>query len=115
MMVAKLRQTMEQGDGEAVAAALEGLDHRAGANSLIALRMHAYWALQQAHYDLARSYYRQILAQRPDDLPAGGNMALLEWRSGAAAAARKRLRALRELYPESGTLRRYLATMEARL
>jgi len=110
-IVAELRLAMAQGNQSNVAVALARLDQRADIHSLIALRMHAYWALKQHEYAMARDYYDQILALRPDDIRAGGNMALLEWRTGEAAAARKRLHALLDIHPDSAMLRHYLDTM----
>jgi len=112
-LVERLRQAIARKQTARVRSDLQQLDHRAGVSSLIALRMHAYWALQQSDFTTARSYYQRILEQRPNDLPAGSNMALIEWRSGDTNSARTRLRQLRELYPDSGTVRQYLSTMES--
>jgi len=112
-LVGELRVAVAQNHRTQVESLLKRLDQRVGMSSMLSLRMHAYWAMKQGKDTAARKYYNQILAQRPDDLRAGINTGLLQWRMGQGEAAVERLRSLRNIYPDSPLLQHYLATMEA--
>jgi hypothetical protein len=105
--VAQLKVSMRGNDTAHTESLLQSLEHLAGADSVIVLRIRAYWLLQQHKNTLAQNAYQKLLTQQPDDMPANLNMALLELRAGNHKQALERVSRMALIYPDSGRVRKF--------
>ena len=106
---------MRARDHDAAGKVVDRIADTLGADHLVALRARAYHALNAGDTQLARGQYRRILDVLPDDREAGMNLAVLEWRSGEAEVARKRIGDVLAMHPEDAQARLLARTMaEAR-
>ncbi|MCP4595121.1 lipopolysaccharide assembly protein LapB [Neptuniibacter sp.] len=87
---------------------LSTLENMVGSDSLIYMRLSAYKLLTEKNNIEASLVYAKLLRERPDDMEANLNMALLEIRMGKNKAALHRLQRLEALYPDSKQVTRYL-------
>ncbi len=78
---------------------LDQLVQEKGKNQPYILKLMAYKQIQKKNYDLAKHYLKTILAKDKNDFEAGINMAIIQIRQQEFSQAKKRLIALRELYP----------------
>ncbi len=106
-IVAQLKVSMRGKDTTHTETLLQSLEHRMGADSVIVLRLRAYWLLQQQKNTLAQKAYQQLLIQQPDDMAANLNMALLELRAGNQKQASERLSRMAVVYPDSDRVREF--------
>ncbi len=85
-----------------VAQLLGQLEKTIGSGHVYVQKLRAFWQIRQNHLDEARRLLQLVLAQQPEDRESGLNMAVIDIRNGRYGDARRRLKALHELYPEDG-------------
>ena len=83
-----------------------------GDNSIVYLRMNAYWSSKIEDVNTAAFMYKKILFQKPNDIQATTNLALLEAKSGQIEQAVNRLKVLRIQYPSDKNIVAYLERIE---
>lgn len=101
LAAARLEQAIRSNDEAGVEQALEELARLKGRDSVYFLQMQAYWYLHSKRYDAAEQTLIRVLHKNPNSLHAGLNMAVLESLTGREAAARDRLQALAERFPDN--------------
>lgn len=101
LAAARLQQAIRSNDEAGVERALEQLARLKGRDSAYFLQMQAYWYLHAKRYDAAERTLIRVLHKNPNSLHAGLNMAVLESLTGREAAARDRLQALAERFPDN--------------
>ena len=111
-LVNNLQMYMEENNHAKVESLLGDLQKSSGENSLVYLRMHAYWSSLQKDDDSAVRMYKKILFQKPNDLQAGTNLALIEARQDNIVDAVERLRALQKHYPSDKNIQNYIKRIE---
>ena len=105
-LVAGFRAAMARGEHDAARAALAKLGQRLSPRSLTLLRMQAWYAVDSGDDDTARQRYGRLLQRLPDDINAGVNLALIEWRAGQHAAALQRINHMYTQHPDSDLVKR---------
>ncbi|MBW2008829.1 MAG: tetratricopeptide repeat protein [Deltaproteobacteria bacterium] len=76
------------------------------------LQITAYWRMKLGDLERASSLLGRLLQRDPENLVAGLNMAVLEFRSGRRSNALRRLKKIRNLYPEDERVAELLARMK---
>ena len=114
LLVSQINSAIRQGDYQSAESLLGLLESATGKDSIIFLKLKGYALLTQNDDNHAQLVYSQLLRQRPDDLDANLNMALLEVRLGLVSRAVDRLSRMSSLYPDSSEVSRYLNTIRAR-
>lgn len=76
-----------------------------GDSHLMVARMEGYYCMIAQCLQQARQAYVTILARLPQDREAGYNLAVLDWKAGHQAEARKRVRTLLAQHPGDEQLR----------
>ncbi|MBF0588529.1 MAG: tetratricopeptide repeat protein [Magnetococcales bacterium] len=100
----KLHSAIAQHDAVEVSRQFAALENLKKPDDLFLLNMRGYWAMLQGKGDEAESFLKRVLDKRSDDLEAGLNMAIIEFRRGHKKASRDRLHKLLELYPDDPRL-----------
>jgi len=77
------------------------ISQKTGENSFISLRLKGYWHLVQQQNKQAQAYYTKVTDQKPNDIEAGLNLALIELRLGQKASVLDRLKRLGQHHPNS--------------
>ncbi len=88
----KVRLLIREGKLDQAGEYVHQLESVSGVDSLVSLRIRAYWMLSSNKDRNALSIYHQILNREPNDVSANLNTALAEWRLGHPQAASKRLK-----------------------
>jgi tetratricopeptide (TPR) repeat protein len=101
LVAARLQQAIRSNDQAGVDRALQQLARLKGRDSAYFLQMQAYWYLHSKRYDAAERTLIRALHKNPGSLHASLNMAVLESLTGREAAARDRLNALAERFPDN--------------
>jgi len=106
--IAKLVTQLEGAIGRMDAPEVKQLMYRLstakGEDNLYVLNLKAFWYLKQKRYFEAEALLKKILKLDQDHLEAGLNMAVVEVKTQRSDAALKRLKRLKELYPENPVL-----------
>ncbi|MCQ4241638.1 tetratricopeptide repeat protein [Stutzerimonas stutzeri] len=76
-----------------------------GDSHLMVARMEGYYCMIAQCLQQARQAYATILTRLPQDREAGYNLAVLDWKAGHQAEARKRVRTLLAQHPGDEQLR----------
>ncbi len=96
-------------ENHTLAAKLLGqLEKTIGSGHVYVQKLRAFWQIRQNNLDEARRLLHLVLAQQPEDRESGLNMAVIDIRCGRYSDARRRLKALHELYPEDGRIGTFL-------
>lgn len=103
-LVKQLENAMDRMDTPEVEKMLSRLSAAKGQDNLYVMNLKAFWYLKQEYFSEAESLLLEILNTDPDHLEAGLNQAVVEVRTGRVEAAIKRIRQLRELYPDNPEL-----------
>lgn len=111
-LVNNLQMYIEEKDKTKVESLLLQLQKNSGANSLVYLRMHAYWSSLQKDDETAVRMYKKILFQKPNDIHAGTNLALIEARQDHLEEAVNRLKSLQKYYPSDKSIQGYIKRIE---
>ncbi len=104
--VASFRDAMAQGDHAKAKTALGSLEAGLSPQSLTLLRMQAWYAVDSGNDSTARGIYTSVLQRLPDDINAGVNVALIDWRAGQHAGALQRINAMYTQHPDSDLVKR---------
>ena len=104
--VASFREAMAQGDHSKARVALGKLESALSPQSLTLLRMQAWYAVDSGDDGAARGVYSRLLQRLPDDINAGVNVALIDWRAGRQEQALQRINAMYTQHPDSDLVRR---------
>ena len=80
--------------------ALASLQERLPAQSMTMLRMQAWYAVDSGNDSAALALYQRILERLPDDVNAGINLALIDWRANRRHAAQSRIGELHTRHPD---------------
>lgn len=107
---AAMRSDQSGDAGEALAALEDVLAPR----SLTLIRMQAWFAFSRTRDHEARKLYQNILQRVPDDITAGVNIAVIDWRNQRRRAARSRISELHIRFPDSALVQRYWYAMQRR-
>lgn len=112
-LVNNLQMQMELGNTDEVNALLAKLAQSSGEESLVYLRMKAYWSNMNDDKSTAVVMYKKILFQKPYDIQAGTNLALIEAKNNQKPQALKRLELLKNKYPSNKIIIDYFNRVEA--
>jgi hypothetical protein len=112
-LVNNLQMQMELKNSDEVNGLLKKLAQSSGEGSLVYLRMKAYWSNINDDKATAVVMYKKILFQKPYDIQAGTNLALIEAKAGQKPQALKRLELLKNKYPSNKGILEYLNRIEA--
>lgn len=112
-LVNNLQMQMELKNSNEVNNLLKKLAQSSGEGSLVYLRMKAYWSNINDDKATAVIMYKKILFQKPYDIQAGTNLALIEAKSNQKAEALKRLELLKNKYPSNKSILDYFNRVEA--
>jgi len=112
-LVNNLQIQIDSANTQEVEKLLKQLSASSGKNSIVYLRMNAYWATKIKDDVTASSMYKKILFQKPQDIQANTNLALLEARNNKIELALNRLKALRKKYPTDKSIEKYLVRIES--
>jgi hypothetical protein len=111
-LVNELQLQMELKNSEEVNLLLQKLAASSGKDSLVYLRMHAYWSNINDDPTSAILLYKKILVQKPFDKQAGTNLALIEANNNQKQQALKRLELLKNKYPTDKNIVDYYNKIE---
>lgn len=92
---------------------LSQLAKSSGENSLVYLRMNAYWSTKINNDEMAANMYKKILFQNPKDIQANTNLALLEAKNNQIEQAISRLTRLKQQNPTNKNIVTYLNRVES--
>jgi hypothetical protein len=92
--------------------ALASLQRRLPAQSMTMLRMQAWYAVDSGDDAAALTLYQRILERLPDDVNAGINVALIDWRSNRRHAAQSRIGELHTRHPDQMLVTRQWQAMQ---
>ncbi|MDT8406986.1 MAG: hypothetical protein RQ715_07025 [Methylococcales bacterium] len=109
--VAAFNRAVAQHDFESAQKQLDLIIRQVGVNSLLAVKLKAYLALQQDQRQLARQLYEHI-AEISDTPEASVNLALLDWRDGRTEQARQRLQKLALTHRQDPHVQQALVAMD---
>ena len=112
-LVNNLQMQMELKNSVEVNNSLRKLAQSSGEESLVYLRMKAYWSNINDDKTTAVVMYKKILFQKPYDIQAGTNLALIEATTGQKPQALKRLDLLKNKYPSNKIIIDYFNRVEA--
>lgn len=104
--VAAFREAMAQGEHRNARAALARLEAGLSPQSLTLLRMKAWYAVDSGDDAAARSAYARVLQRLPDDINAGVNVALIDWRAGRHGEALRQINSMYTQHPDSDLVKR---------
>ena len=105
------RVAMANGDRSKAKAALAMLQAGLSPESLTLMRMQAWYAVDTGDDVSARTAYNHLLQRLPDDINAGVNVALIDWRAGHRAQALDRINVMYTQNPDSELVQRNWRTM----
>ena len=105
-LVSTFRSAMARGDHAAARTALARLDGALPPRSLTLLRMQAWYAVDSGDDATARQRYSRLLQRLPDDINAGVNVALIDWRAGDRHRALRRINQMYTQHPDSDLVKR---------
>ncbi|MCF6317717.1 MAG: hypothetical protein L3J83_00305 [Proteobacteria bacterium] len=111
-LVNNLQMYIESGNQLKADELLKKLAQSSGEESIVYLRMKAYNSTKNSDNVLAIQMYKKILFQKPYDIQAGTNLALLEAKNNQLAQAVKRLKSLKKRYPANKSISGYLERLE---
>lgn len=111
-LVNNLQIQIEGNNTEEVTKLLKKLSLSSGVNSLVYLRMNAYWSTKTNDNETASLMYKKIIFQKPQDVQANTNLAILEARNNKVTQAISRLKALKLKYPTNKNVANYLNRIE---
>ena len=106
-LVNNLQMQIELKNDIEVTRLLSKLAQSSGKESLVYLRMNAYWSNMNNDNNTAVLMYKKILFQKPYDIQAGTNLALIEAKDGNISQAMKRLELLKNKYPANKSIQDY--------
>lgn len=112
-LVNNLQMQMELRNSNEVSNLLKKLAQSSGEESLVFLRMKAYWSNINDDKATAVVMYKKILFQKPYDIQAGTNLALIEAKNDQKPQALKRLELLKNKYPSNKIILDYFNRVEA--
>ncbi len=104
--VQRFREAMAQGDHSGAKSALGKLESALSPESLTLLRMQAWYAVDSGDDGAARAVYSRLLQRLPDDINAGVNVALIDWRAGRRQQALQRINTMHTQHPDSDLIKR---------
>lgn len=105
-LVATFRAAMARADHTSAKAALDQMGAALSPRSLTLLRMQAWYAVDSGDDAGARERYSRLLQRLPDDINAGVNVALIDWRAGRQAQALQRINEMYTQHPDSELVKR---------
>lgn len=103
---------MSSGNHAQARDALAAIKTRLSPQSVTLLRMQAWYAMDSGDDVAALDLYQRILERLPDDVNAGVNVALIDWRASRKQAARTRIDELHTLHPDMALVTRYWQVMQ---
>lgn len=112
-LINQLQILIESGDSQKVVELLTKLKESSGKNSLVYLRMNAYWLAKTNKPIQAMVAYKKITYYKPGDIQAGTNLALLEAKNNQISKAIKRLNSLKKKHPTNKVIADYLSKIES--
>jgi tetratricopeptide (TPR) repeat protein len=80
---------------------LRELETLKGKDNTYVLKLRAFWHLNRQDHESAKKLLKKVLDTNERDLEAGINMAIVEIKTKGFQQAEKRLKGLREIYPEN--------------
>jgi|GEM_PF-2551361 len=83
---------------------LRELETYKGKDNPYVLKLRAFWSLNRQDHETAEKFLKKVLDLNERDLEAGINMAIIEIKTKGFQQAEKRLKELREIYPENSAI-----------
>lgn len=100
-IVTKINRAIGSGNSSETKILIDRLSLLKGENSDYVLKLRAYWHLSEGNNSSAAYFLNRMLTKNRDDFDAGINMAILELKTDRIDKGKKRLRKLREIYPDN--------------
>lgn len=106
-MVKSFKSLIQSGKRAEAYEILDVMKRNLAPESLTLLNLRAWGELKMGDQNLALTLYQQIVERSPDDESAAINLAVLYWKKGMQAEAKKTIEAISEVYPNSNVVQQY--------
>lgn len=106
-MVKSFKSLIQAGKRAEANEILEVMKKNLAPESLTLLNLRAWGELKMGDQTVALTLYQQIVERSPDDESAAINLAVLYWKKGMQAEAKKTIEAISEVYPNSNVVQQY--------
>ena len=106
-MVKSFKSLIQSGKRAEAYEILDVMKRNLAPESLTLLNLRAWGELKMGDQNLALTLYQQIVERSPDDESAAINLAVLYWKKGMQAEAKKTIEAISEVYPNSSVVQQY--------
>lgn len=100
-LVDRINKSIKAGNVGQTEKFLRELETLKGKDNVYVLKLRAFWCLNRQDYESAKKYLTKVLDKNERDVEAGINMAIVEIKTERFKQAEKRLKELRENYPEN--------------
>jgi len=111
-LVDRIHKSIKAGNIGQTEKYLKELETLKGKDNTYVLKLRAFWSLNRQDYESATSFLKKVLDKNERDLEAGINMAIVEIKTKRFQQAEKRLKGLREIYPENTTISELIETLK---
>lgn len=106
-MVKSFKSLIQSGKRAEAYEILDVMKRNLAPESLTLLNLRAWGELKMGDQNLALTLYQHIVERSPDDESAAINLAVLYWKKGMQAEAKKTIEAISEVYPNSSVVQQY--------
>ena len=111
-LVDRIHKSIKAGNIGRTEKYLKELETLKGKDNTYVLKLRAFWSLNRQDYESATSFLKKVLDKNERDLEAGINMAIVEIKTKRFQRAEKRLKRLREIYPENTAISELIETLK---
>ena len=111
-LVDRIHKSIKAGNIGRTEKYLKELETLKGKDNTYVLKLRAFCSLNRQDYESATSFLKKVLDKNERDLEAGINMAIVEIKTKRFQRAEKRLKRLREIYPENTAISELIETLK---
>ncbi len=111
-LVDRIHKSVKAGNIGRTEKYLKELETLKGKDNTYVLKLRAFCSLNRQDYESATSFLKKVLDKNERDLEAGINMAIVEIKTKRFQRAEKRLKRLREIYPENTAISELIETLK---
>ena len=113
-LVDRIHESIKAGNIGQTERLFSELESLKGKDNTYVLKLRAFWSLNRQDYESATSFLKKVLDKNERDLEAGINMAIVEIKTKRFQRAEKRLKGLREIYPENTAISKLIEKLKLR-
>lgn len=111
-LVDRIHKSVKAGNIGRTEKYLKELETLKGKDNTYVLKLRAFCSLNRQDYESATRFLKKVLDKNERDLEAGINMAIVEIKTKRFQQAEKRLKRLREIYPENTAISELIETLK---